>query len=447
MKLHVGCGSIYKPGYVNLDGHDDSVADCLADARALPFADSSAERIESYQLVEHLGFFGAFYHFAECHRVLGPGGVLLFETPDPERSFGRFLECRTRKDRAETLNWIFGHGCDGYSHRYLFPEDALRELLRRSGFTNLSFEEPTTHVYAPGSRVACTKSEDRVYSVLGRLRRSLVARNAWRLPHPIELVEFEEYFIARALELSRERQGGDGAESLDTLLEMACFSPPLALELVDTAAACNVSLSVDVTRLRPGLEWLASHGFTSALCTAFDRLSLTANALTDGYDHIFATGKRIAAELLSGRRPLDRADLGKLTGADHDAPASRRDLPLFSRAYVTARARRWRDRGIKHLGRNELAEAEELLARSINAKIDFFYAVWNMAILKVRTGELERATDYYELALRFEVPGTADVLRRELDALRSHTAGQAAPSESAIRTEPVLVGEHVYARP
>lgn len=456
MKLHVGCGSTYKKGFVNIDVFDGAVADCLADALQLPFPDHSAERIESYQLIEHLGFFGAFYHLAECYRVLDPDGVLVLETPDPEASFEKFLRCETKKDRGEALNWIFGHSCDGYAHRFLFPEDALREILARSGFTAPAFEQARSHLYAPGLRVVCTKNGEGIFSVLSRLRRSVTPPGTRTLPNQVELVEFEERFVASALALEERQEEQPSNGPMDRLVEMIVLSPRLALEFVDAVETWNVPLAMDVRNYRPCLEWLVSAGFTSTLFAAFHRLADRPNLVTDGYDHLLEQGRTFVRDLLEGRRP--QADTS-LTDAFDLPPAQRppsRADGLFSRWRVTVEARRFRDLGIKHLCRDELPQAERLLARSINSKVEYFYSVWNMAILKARTGDLDEAVEYYKLALRFEVPGTTSVLRKELALLLLHArrdrqgAGsdlRDRPPLPAIRSEPVLVGDYVYAQP
>jgi O-antigen chain-terminating methyltransferase len=55
--------------------------DALSYLRALP--DNCLGAITSFHLIEHLGFEDRIALFDECVRVLKPGGVALFETPNP----------------------------------------------------------------------------------------------------------------------------------------------------------------------------------------------------------------------------------------------------------------------------------------------------------------------------------------------------------------------------
>lgn len=58
VRLHIGCGLIHRPGWINLDRYAAEAADLLADAVLLPFADGCIEAVETLQLVEHLGYVG-----------------------------------------------------------------------------------------------------------------------------------------------------------------------------------------------------------------------------------------------------------------------------------------------------------------------------------------------------------------------------------------------------
>ena len=46
LKLNLGCGKIYKKGYINVDAFDDSVADQVMSAFDLGFDDNTFTRVE-----------------------------------------------------------------------------------------------------------------------------------------------------------------------------------------------------------------------------------------------------------------------------------------------------------------------------------------------------------------------------------------------------------------
>ncbi|MGZ4971750.1 MAG: class I SAM-dependent methyltransferase [Limisphaerales bacterium] len=79
LKIHLGCGSDYKQGFVNVDCAA-GVADVVADLnKPWPFADGSADYIYSSHCFEHLNERG--FTLSEAHRVLKAGGRLEFYVP------------------------------------------------------------------------------------------------------------------------------------------------------------------------------------------------------------------------------------------------------------------------------------------------------------------------------------------------------------------------------
>jgi len=74
--LHLGCGSVHKPGYTNVDVRDTPAVDVVHDLEDTPWPwdDNSARRIVAEHIFEHLhSVEGA---LRECARLLEPGGRL-----------------------------------------------------------------------------------------------------------------------------------------------------------------------------------------------------------------------------------------------------------------------------------------------------------------------------------------------------------------------------------
>lgn len=63
-------------------GLDATLADALSALRAIP--DASLSVVSGFHIIEHLPFPILFAVFEESYRVLQPGGLALFETPNPE---------------------------------------------------------------------------------------------------------------------------------------------------------------------------------------------------------------------------------------------------------------------------------------------------------------------------------------------------------------------------
>ena len=77
MKLNIGCGKIYKDGFINIDAYDSTVADRIMPATNLDFPSNSVDEIEANQLIEHLGLFETIHVLAEWFRVLKPSPSIL----------------------------------------------------------------------------------------------------------------------------------------------------------------------------------------------------------------------------------------------------------------------------------------------------------------------------------------------------------------------------------
>lgn len=81
VKLNVGCGKHYKPGFTNIDISPHVKTDLVwnLDQYPYPFNDNSVDFILAMAIIEHLEDMTAFLE--EAHRLLKPGGELRFRTP------------------------------------------------------------------------------------------------------------------------------------------------------------------------------------------------------------------------------------------------------------------------------------------------------------------------------------------------------------------------------
>ena len=108
VKLNLGCGLRPLPGYINIDL--DSIEVLKArypwqefpegikiynyDILDLPFLDSSVAEISADSLIEHLSFVEEPKFFDQVKRVLRPGGIFQFSTPDFEETVRLWLAAK-----------------------------------------------------------------------------------------------------------------------------------------------------------------------------------------------------------------------------------------------------------------------------------------------------------------------------------------------------------------
>ena len=83
MKLHLGCGKRYIPGFVHVDLDDFPHIDYPHNVRSLPmFEDNTANLIYACHVIEYFDRIEVLDVLREWHRVLKPGGVLRLAVPD-----------------------------------------------------------------------------------------------------------------------------------------------------------------------------------------------------------------------------------------------------------------------------------------------------------------------------------------------------------------------------
>jgi predicted SAM-dependent methyltransferase len=146
LKLNVGCGTDYKPGWVNIDNNSDEnieKLDLLWDlTNPLPFANESVSFIFNEHLIEHLSVEEGQRAVKDFMRLLKPGGVLRVATPDLEVTVGKYVGLPVHEDptikafhlefvqtRAERLNMAFRW----WGHQWLYDWEELERRLREAG--------------------------------------------------------------------------------------------------------------------------------------------------------------------------------------------------------------------------------------------------------------------------------------------------------------------------
>lgn len=136
MKLHLGCGPKYLPGYIHIDiqkyPHIDKVLD-ISDLKDIE--DDSIDEIYSCHVLEHFPRHKVVSVLREWRRVLKVGGILRIAVPD-------FEACNTLYNRTGKIASIYGLICGGqrndYDYHYIvFDLSSLTEILEYVGFTHV----------------------------------------------------------------------------------------------------------------------------------------------------------------------------------------------------------------------------------------------------------------------------------------------------------------------
>lgn len=117
LKLNLGCGQKYLPGYVNCDVLPHVRADRYfdLDRPPYPFADDSVDEVFMDNVLEHLEDVVAV--MGELHRLLRPGGRLRILVPYAKSDWA--LQDPTHKHffTEQTMNYF----CEGWPYSYYVP--------------------------------------------------------------------------------------------------------------------------------------------------------------------------------------------------------------------------------------------------------------------------------------------------------------------------------------
>ena len=299
MKLNIGCGYNYLPGYLNLDSSPESAADKLMQAHSLDFRDAAAREIKALQLAEHLGFFKTKYFLAECWRVLAPEGELLLETPDIEKSLKLFLD-GDHKVKEAVLGWIYGSETPGMNHLYCFPAALLGELLAEAGFEISAMDKFDFQPWRPALRFRAVKKPGEKAALNAALRRRLTEKN---------LAGFNDELEAAAIDLVVRRLvdcGGDKA----CALELALCSAPAALEFFALEEENERHPSAEAA----ACARLCAAGLQQLLYTRLENSCAGGELTEESFAASLAWGRGIAAAAVSGEAPAPAAAGGTVPG-------------------------------------------------------------------------------------------------------------------------------------
>lgn len=150
VKLHLGCGSRYIPGFIHIDLANHPSIDYNHNISTLPmFDDRNVDLIYACHVLEYFDRVEVMDVLAEWRRVLKPGGILRVAVPNFEALLAVYYHAirgdrKGRKRRA--LDMIHGplygrwepHGTgEVIYHRTVYNYASLHSILHRAGFEDI----------------------------------------------------------------------------------------------------------------------------------------------------------------------------------------------------------------------------------------------------------------------------------------------------------------------
>lgn len=135
LKLHLGCGSKFIPGFIHIDVVENEHIHHQGSVCKLPYEDQSVSLIYASHVLEHFGRWEMHDVLHEWYRVLVPGGVLRLAVPD----FAACAKIYYEEGLKDGLTGLVGLICGGQRneydfHKMIFDEAFLTEELHKCGF-------------------------------------------------------------------------------------------------------------------------------------------------------------------------------------------------------------------------------------------------------------------------------------------------------------------------
>ncbi len=141
--LHIGCGDVNSPEFINLDArpmpHVHIVSRNIINLRSIP--DASLDMVYMSHVLEHVPRGQVLQSLKEMWRVLKPGGLLRISVPDFDHII-RIYEQTGRNIHAIAPALMGGQDHEFNYHYGVFNRRYLTEMLHKAGFAGVKSWDP-----------------------------------------------------------------------------------------------------------------------------------------------------------------------------------------------------------------------------------------------------------------------------------------------------------------
>jgi len=128
VRLHLGCGQDYWPGYVNVDIGADALCDLRMDFTRIGerYPHDSVAEVALIHSLSYLRLWQARDLFIELYQILEPGGRIIVELPDLAKCAQKLLTCESDlAEYLEAVRGLYAFGMDQIDRREMFTPYAF----------------------------------------------------------------------------------------------------------------------------------------------------------------------------------------------------------------------------------------------------------------------------------------------------------------------------------
>ena len=389
IKLNLGCGVFYKPGYINIDLSEKDVADEIQNVANLKFESNSVDVIEASHILEHFDIIHLPYVLAEWFRVLKTDGELCIETPNLVKSI---ISLKPKSDESKKLTnkFLFGIDFGGNIHKIGFTTRFLKKYLISTGFTKISKQKQKSFKSEKSIRYCCKKPAEIPLTntkFLINHFRTLI-KTQFGLLDTLFLDHCESNCISffSKLKLNNDMNNLSDELCLELIASLTLFSPKVAkifVELFSDNLPTHINFNV--------LDYLDSIDFSSKMYENWK--SWRKNKDKPKYDVFFFYNhwiSKIKKSLLS------KTKIDVMYNFIESVEKSEYDYFCFE--LVNILSLRKSNQGLRYFSNKNFEKAKELFLETLKLQPYDPVSNWNLARLLKNSENKEKLLIYYKQA-------------------------------------------------
>jgi len=399
MKLNIGCGKKFEPGYCNIDLYETLIADKIMSALNLEFEDNISDEIKAIHVIEHLTYFEAIYALSEFFRVLKPNGKAIIEIPNLSRACQLYSNSDD-EFKKQILDWIFGAPHKGLQHKFCFPSFLLIEILENIGFININTRNYINYESIPTIRFECFKPRIRdnieVFQIITHIRKKLLIEHYIDFSDSFLVKEHENLLALLLVKMLEFKKSGKNEIIFEIIIESLIRRADFVKILLQVINNENYLSQVQIKRIREITNLLIEVNFPNILCYSVKKAPISPG-----------TQKLVLRSIESFARGLIRKLIYSINKKENGINQLEKlfeeieypELNFFSSKIIEQKSLDYFYEGIKAFYKENYKMAYNKFLRAVKLYRDDFLYFWNLSRVLAKLNIKEQAIKFYKKTL------------------------------------------------